>query len=543
MSEMPLPDDQVAAHSSVVHEQDWAALPGDYENYSRKIPITRRERTTLLAAVLLISICALTYELVVATLSSYLLGNSVTQFSFTIGFFLFAMGVGSLLSRRIKRHELRWFIVVELLIAVFGSTSALVLYAVFAAADFYYTLTMIAVSLAVGICIGLEIPLLTRIVADRSSLSSALADVLSIDYLGALVGSLAFPLILLPLLGVTQTAFLTGLLNVVVASLLLWQFRDRLSVGWARGLSWACGFVTLAMFAGSVLSTDLVHIFEQRLYDEVIIHREQTPYQRIIMTRNGEDVRLYLDGNLQFSRRDEYRYHEMLVHPVMSIARNHERVLVLGGGDGMVARELLKYDDVQEIIVVDLDPAMTELAQTHRLLRQLNAEAMLDARVTVVNEDAFNYIQRLDSLFPVVIIDLPDPNNESLSKLYSQQFYQMLRARLTPDGLFITQATSPYFVREAYWMIVTTIENSGFDVQPLRTHVPSFGEWGFVIGGLHRLPTLHVPEGIDLRYLTPDALQFALIFDPDTDRVETGVNTLDNPILPHAYEAGWREWN
>lgn len=506
-------------------------------------PVTRRERTSLLAAVLIISICALTYELIIATLSSYLLGNSVAQFSFTIGFFLFAMGVGSLLSRRIKAHELRWFIVIELLIALFGGTSAVVLYAVFASEDVYYYAAMIGISMAVGICIGLEIPLLTRIVADRSSLSDALADVLSIDYLGALIGSLAFPVLLLPLLGVTQTGFLTGLLNVAVASLLLWAFRGRLARRWARGLTWACGLVLLLMLTGTAFSTNLVHIFEQQLYADVIIYREQTPYQRIILTRDGEDVRLYLDGNLQFSSRDEYRYHEMLVHPVMSAARSHERVLVLGGGDGLVARELLKYPDVKEIVVVDLDPAITELARAHPIFLRVNENAMNDPRVQVINDDAYKYVQASGDLFPVIIIDLPDPNNEGLSKLYSQQFYKMLAKRLTPDGVFITQAASPYFVREAFWIIANTIENSGFAMLPLRTHVPSFGEWGFVIGGMHRLPSLEVPQGITLRYLTPEVLQTALVFDPDTARLPVSINTLDNPVLPHAYERGWQSWN
>jgi spermidine synthase len=505
--------------------------------------VTRRERALLLAAVLLISICALTYELVIATLSSYLLGNSVTQFSFTIGFFLFAMGVGSLLSRRIRRHELRWFIVVELLIAIFGGTSALFLYGVFASADFYYTTAMLGISLAVGICIGLEIPLLTRIVADRATLSTALADVLSIDYLGALVGSLAFPLVLLPLLGVTQTAFLTGLLNAGVACLLLWQFRGYLSRRWRRGLAWACAAVVVLMAAGAARSTDVVRLFEQRLYAEVIIYRDQTAYQRIIMTRNNEDVRLYLDGNLQFSSRDEYRYHEMLVHPAMSAARSRDRVLVLGGGDGLVAREVLKYDDVARVIVVDLDPAMTDLARTHPLLRDLNGGALDDPRVTVVNADAFTYVQDLDELFPVVMIDLPDPNNEGLSKLYSQQFYRILRSKMTPDGIFATQAASPYFVREAFWMIVQTIEASDFFAIPLRLNVPSFGEWGFVVAGPRRLPDLQVRGGMPLRYLTPEALDAARYFDPDTSRVPAEVNTLDHPILPGVYERGWRDWN
>lgn len=507
------------------------------------INITRRERATLLVAVLIISICALTYELLIATLSSYLLGNSVTQFSFTIGIFLFAMGLGSLLSRRIKAHELRWFIVVELLVGLFGGTSAVLLYGIFSTADFYYYSAMIAISLLIGICVGLEIPLLTRIVAHRSELGDALADVLSVDYIGALVASVVFPIVLLPLLGITQTAFMMGLLNITVASMLLWMFRDRVSRRWVRLLWIACGTVFVVMVAGAVFSTDVVRFFEQQLYSANIIYRDQSAYQRITITRDGRDVRLFLDGNLQFSSRDEYRYHEMLVHPVMSAARSRERILVLGGGDGLVARELLKYDDVEEIVVVDLDPAVTELARTHPLIRDINGDIMNDPRVHIVNQDAFNYVQQLDMLFPVVIIDLPDPNNEGLSKLYSETFYRMLRQHMTPDGIMITQAASPYFVRDAYWMIANTIEASDFHVIPLRAYVPSFGEWGFVIGSLTRLPGLTVPDDIALRYLTPDVLAAAHIFDPDTARVDTEINTLDNPVLPEVYISGWRQWN
>jgi spermidine synthase len=287
----------------------------------------------------------------------------------------------------------------------------------------------------------------------------------------------------------------------------------------------------------------VVRFFESQLYRDRIIYREQSNYQRIIVTRDGDDVRLFLDGNLQFSSRDEYRYHEVLVHPVMQAARSQETVLVLGGGDGLVARELLKYEAVEEIVVVDLDPAITELADWHPVLRDLNGGALADPRVTVVNQDAFNYVRDGTQQFPVIILDLPDPNNEGLSKLYSQQFYRLLRERLSPDGVFITQATSPYFVRRAYWTIVDTIEASGFEALPLRTHVPSFGEWGFVLGSAAGTPRIGVPEGIDLRYLTPAVLETAHVFDPDTERIEGGVNTLDHPILPRFYEQGWQRWN
>jgi spermidine synthase len=506
--------------------------------------VNRRERAILLTAVLIISICALTYELVVATLSSYLLGDSITQFSFTIGFFLSAMGVGSMLSRRIKRHTLRWFIIVELSVAVFGGTSAVLLYATFSMAEIYYYLMMISVSLAIGICVGLEIPLLTRIVADRTALSDALADVLGIDYIGALIGSLAFPIILLPLLGVTQTAFLMALLNILVATLCLYTFRHKLAPEWKLRLWVASAVAAGVMLIGAVGSTNLVRFLEQELYVANIIYSEQTPYQRIVITSSGRDFRLFLNGDIQFSSLDEYRYHEVLVHPVMSIPRSHENILVLGGGDGFVARELLKYEDVERITVVDLDPAVTELARTYPVLQRLNGDSMSDPRVTVVNADAYRYVQDSNELFNVIIIDLPDPNNESLSKLYSDTFYRLVMQRLTPDGAFVTQATSPYFARRSFWTIAHTAEAAGFHTLALHTYVPTFGEWGYVIGTPLQAPELSVPE-IELRYLTPDVLLTTQIFDPDiADAPEyVTVNTLDNPILPRFYEQDWRRWN
>lgn len=510
---------------------------------NESLHVTARERASLLVSVLIISICAITYELIVGTLSSYLLGNSVTQFSLSIGLFLFAMGIGAVLSRHIQSNEIRWFIVVEIVIGVFGGFSATILYAVFSVTEIYYYTVMVGLILAIGVCIGLEVPLLTRIVATRTELSKALADVLSVDYLGSLVAALAFPLFLLPVLGVTQTAFLMGMFNLVVAAAILYVFQGHLSRRNVRQLWGSVLFFLVAMSAGFINSARIFNFFEQQIYEDRIVYREQSRYQHLILTRGGEDLRLFLDGNLQFSSRDEYRYHEVLVHPLMSIARSHEIVLVLGGGDGLVARELLKYADVQEIIIVDLDPAMTNLARDYPLLREINQDSMHDARVHVINQDAYTFIQNGDDLYPVVIIDLPDPNNESLSKLYSEQFYRLLRQRLTPDGVFITQATSPYFVRQAFWAIVHTIEASDFHILPLRTYVPSFGEWGFVIGSPIRLAELRVPEGIPLRYLTPDVLDAAQTFDPDTEEVETDISTLDNPAVVHYYEAGWRTWD
>lgn len=522
------------------------SFPSQYvrdEPTSSQAEVTSKERATLLVSVLIISVCALTYELLIATLSSYLLGDSVTQFSFTIGFFLFAMGIGSLLSRSIRGNELRYFIIVELLTGLFGGLSAFLLYAVFSTADYLYYTVMIAVIMAVGICIGLEIPLLTRIVAHRADLGKALADILSIDYLGALVASLAFPIVLLPLLGVTQTAFLMGLFNVLAAGLVLNLFAYRLSRRWVKRLTVAAVVIGAVMLIGAVGSIRLVNLLEQRLYGDAIVFREQSRYQRIVLTRGrGNDVRLYLEGNLQFSSRDEYRYHEMLVHPLMGAARQREHVFVFGGGDGIVARELLKYDVVERITIVDLDPAMTEFARSNRMMLQINEGALDDPRVEVINQDAYKYVESTTDFYSAVIIDLPDPNNETLSKLYSRQFYHLLHQRMSPDGVFITQATSPYFVREAYWTIVNTIEASGFETVPLKTHVPSFGEWGFVLASPVQTPPLRLQDDIPTQWITPDLLQSATLFDADTSRVQTGVNTLNNPVLHREYVDGWRQW-
>ncbi|MEO0564593.1 MAG: polyamine aminopropyltransferase, partial [Chloroflexota bacterium] len=505
--------------------------------------ITPRERATLLASVLIISVCALTYELIIATLSSYLLGDSITQFSFTIGFFLFAMGLGSLLSRALHGNELRYFIIVELLTGLFGGLSAFTLYAVFSlVGDFYYP-AMIGIIIAVGTCIGLEIPLLTRIVANRSDLRRALADILSVDYLGSLLASLAFPIILLPLLGVTLTAFLMGLFNVVAAGLVLSLFSYRLPRAWVRSTWVAVGGVGALMLVGAVMSADVVRILEQRLYNATIVFREQTSYQRLVLTRGGgDDIRLFIDGNLQFSSRDEYRYHEMLIHPPMAAARSREHVLVLGGGDGLVARELLKYDDVEQITVVDLDPAMTNFARTNPMMLSVNEGALDDPRVTVVNEDAFRFLEGTNTLYSVIIADLPDPNSETLAKLYSVPFYRLVRNNMARDGIFMTQASSPYFVRQAFWTIANTVEAADFKVVPLRTHVPSFGEWGFVMASPVATPPVRTPEGVEMRWLTPELLDTALLFDADTSRVETEINTLNNPVLHRVYNDGWQQW-
>jgi spermidine synthase len=502
--------------------------------------LTKRHSTSLLVTVFIIAICGLVYELIVGTLSSYLFGNSVTHFSITIGLFLSAMGLGSFASRRITASLLGWFVVIEIAIGLIGGFAAALLYAVFATTELYY-LAMTLLLLLIGGLIGMEIPLLTRLLGGWGAIKDTLANVLAFDYLGALLAAILFPLVLLPELGLLKTSFATGLLNMAVVGLNIWIFRERL-LRW-RDLSIIAGAITLLLLAGAVWAEQLTSFFEQQLYKDDIIYARQTPYQRMILTSWGEDVRLYLDGNLQFSSRDEYRYHEPLVHPAMSLSRSREAVLVLGGGDGLVAREVFKYDDVQRLVLVDIDPEMTDLAQTHQSLLRVNDNALSDPRLELVNQDAFNYLAETDELFGVIIIDLPDPNNESLGKLYSREFYTLVKRHLAEGGVAATQATSPYFARETFWSIVHTAADVDLKTWPYHVYVPSFGDWGFVLVARHELDLARFSPRVPMRYLNAEVLATSLIFDSDISEIETEVNTLDNQIILSYYEQGWRRWN
>ncbi len=504
------------------------------------MPLTKRHSTALLVTTFITAVCGLIYELIIGTLSSYLFGNSVTHFSITIGLFMSAMGVGSFLSRRVQRSLLGWFIFVELAVGLIGGCAAALLYAIFATTELYY-LAMAVVILLTGGLIGMEIPLLTRILGGWVTLRDTLANVLALDYLGALLGSLLFPLVLLPYLGLLQTSFAVGLLNLGVVVLNIWMFRRHLA-RW-QPLAMGASAVILVLLLGAVWSAQLTSFFEQQLYEDDIIYTRQTAYQRIVLTRWGDDVRLFLDGNLQFSAADEYRYHEPLVHPAMSLARSREAVLVLGGGDGLVAREVFKYTDVRRLVLVDIDPVITNLARTHPALLGVNQNSLSDPRLELVNQDAFTYLADTADLFGVIIIDLPDPDNESLGKLYSREFYKLARRHLARGGVLATQATSPYFARETYWSIVHTIADVGLKTWPYHVYVPSFGDWGFVLAAEHSLEPARFTPTTPQRYLTPKLLAASFLFDSDTAEVATEVNTLDNQIILTYYERGWKRWD
>src|SRR5436190_1531374 len=314
----------------------------------------RAGKALFLASVFAIATCGLIYELVSSTLASYLLGDSVTQFSTVIGVYLFAMGIGSWLSRYVEKNLLGVFIQVEFLIALFGGSAAALLFGLFAHVASFRVL-LYGIVLLIGTLVGLEIPLLLRILKGRLEFKDLISKVFTFDYIGALLASLLFPLVLVPYCGLARSGFLFGILNGAVGLIALWTLRDQ--VRGARALQ-IQGILVLALLgAGFAYSEQIVTWSEASAYGEEIIFAKSTPYQRITITRGGDDLRLYLNNNLQFSSRDEYRYHEALVHPGLARLPNARRVLVLGGGDGLAVREILRYPRIENITLVDLDPS------------------------------------------------------------------------------------------------------------------------------------------------------------------------------------------
>jgi spermidine synthase len=492
--------------------------------------------------VLVIATCGLVYELVAGTLASYVLGDSVTQFSTVIGVYLSALGVGSYLSRFVQRALARRFVEIELGVALVGGASAPLLFLSFAYLPGFFRPVLYGIVLLVGTLVGLEIPLVLRILRESVDFKELVAKVLTFDYLGALAASLLFPILLVPRLGLVRTSLVFGLLSAVVGLWSVWLFRPLL--GAAMDLKIKGAVTILILTVGFAYSDRLTDLAEEGLYADTVVFARTSPYQRIVMTRTShEQFQLFLNGNLQFSSVDEYRYHEALVHPAFAAVPRARRILVLGGGDGLAAREILRYPDVSEVVLVDLDPEMTRLATENPLLRALNRGSMADPRVRVVNEDAFVWLARppLD-LFDVAIVDFPDPHNFTLGKLYTRHFYARLRARLDPEGVAAVQSTSPLMARRSYWCINRTMEAAGFHVLPYHALVPSFGEWGFALAT--RAPA-RAPATViaGLRYLDAPTLASLFVMGPDMARVETEVNRLDNQALVRYYEEEWRQWN
>ena len=493
----------------------------------------------LLFSVFVVATCGLIYELVAGTLASYLLGDSITQFSTIIGVYLFSMGIGSYLSKFFNRNLVAWFIQIEVLVALVGGFSSTLLFLLFDRVESFRLVLYLLVSLT-GILVGLEIPLIMRILEGRYEFKDLVSKVFTFDYIGALLASIIFPLLLMPQLGILRTSFFFGLLNAVVALALCFYFNKDLR--WPAYMKATCAGVIVLLTFGFIASDRILAFTESMTYPDKIVYATSSPYQRIVLTRNARDFRLFLNGNLQFSSADEYRYHEALVHPGLNALKNPEKVLVLGGGDGLAVREILKYPSIKNITLVDLDPEMTRIFSSHASLKKLNQQSLLSNKVQVINADAFQWLKTNTQQFDFVVIDFPDPSNYSIGKLYTNTFYRLLHQTLTPQGLVVIQATSPFVAPKSYWCVINTLASVGFTTLPYHAHVPSFGDWGFVLAAARKNFSLNESFPESLRFLDGPTFRQMRVFPKDMPPQQTDINKLNNQALVHYFEEEWAQY-
>jgi spermidine synthase len=506
-----------------------------------------RWRALLLAAVAACAACGIVYELALLTLSASLNGGGIVATSLIVAGYIAALGAGALLVRPLLARAAITFIAIEALLGIIGGLSAAALYAVFAYIDDEST-WMLAVSTAlIGGLVGAEVPLLMTLLQSGRTAGAenpaadtgrTLANLNAADYLGALLGGLVWPFVLLPQLGMIRGAAATGMINLAAAAVVA-VFLLRRVVSPRQLATALCALAAAVALLGTLLvrSHDVETTSRQRLYADPIIAYRHTPYQEIVVTRRGADMRLYLDGGLQFSTRDEYRYTESLVYPALGAGARS--VLVLGGGDGLAARELLRQPGVQKIVQVELDPAVIDLART--TMRSANGGSLDNPRVGVVIDDAMTWLRGPVDRFDAIIVDLPDPDTPVLGRLYSTEFYALVTRALAPGGLMVVQAGSPFSTSTAFWRTVSTVRAAGYAATPYHVHVPTFGDWGFAVARLGPTaprPTVP-PDAPPLRFLNQQVLDAATVFSSDTGPRALEPSTLENPRIVEDMRHGY----
>ena len=502
----------------------------------------------LFAAMFSSGFCGMVAEYSVGTTVSYLIGNSIAAYTVSISVFMLAMGVGALVSQSFPEgKELRLFLFVECMLSIAAGGSTIFITQA-ARLELAWVAT-IAIAFFIGLLIGFEIPLLTRFNEKRKVvLKKNLAFIFSADYLGSFLAGLSYSALLLPHIGTVNTPIISGSINLLIVIGMLFTFKHN--VTW-KSFAPALSFAGISLALLAIHGEDIAFASEQKKYKDPIIFAEQTSYQRVLITETKGHHCLYLNGGQQFCTTDERRYHEILVHPAGWVMPNPREVLVLGGGDGLAVRELLKYPSVERVTLVDLDPRIVEISKTFEPFRRLNEDALSDSRVQVVSEDAYNWLQKNEGQFDIIIIDLPDPRQVELAKLYSLEFYTSVRAHLTPNGVVALQSTSPIHATQAYVTIWATLQAAELSVVPYRLNIPSFGDWGFQIAVREKFMSEdelrekldQFEETVPTQVVNRAAVQAATRFEKGifpSDLHTVPISRLIEPRVYQAYKDAWK---
>ncbi|MEM9850085.1 MAG: polyamine aminopropyltransferase, partial [Bacteroidota bacterium] len=496
------------------------------------------EKSATILAVFIAGLCSIIYELLISTTTSYFLGDSIKQFSITIGVYMAAMGLGSYWSKYFERDILSKFVLVELSLGTIGGLSVPILYYFFEYLDrFDYQMLTITLIAIIGTLTGLEIPLLARIMKQYYPLKVNLANVLSLDYLGALLATLLFPFILLPFLGIFRSSVFFGMVNIALGLFILWFFSAYLTKSTRNRMQLAASLSMLLFVALIVFTKPLLDRWDDQAFTHRIIFSKQTPYQHLVMTKNKADVRLYINRIIQFSSLDEYRYHEALALVPLNVTPYPKQVLILGGGEGLLAREVLKHPAVEQVTIVDLDAEVFRLAKENKHLVKLNEDILHHPKVKTIATDAFNFLNDTPAFYDLILADLPDPSNEAVARLYSTQFFQLVQNRLSRQGVFATQASGVFHTNAAFWCIHNTLQASGFQqVYPYHAYIPAFGDWGFIVAANHRLDVKDYRLDVPTRFLDKKTVAALFSFEKDLlPETELAPNEIDRPTLLEYY--------
>lgn len=486
-------------------------------------------------------------EYILSTLATYFIGDSATQWSLIVSVMLFSMGLGSRFSKYFNKNLLLKFIAIEFTLSILVSFASLFAYTAAGYTE-YVGFIIYGLSILIGILIGLEIPLVIRLNEEFESLRINVASVMEKDYLGSLVGGLFFAFVGLPILGLTYTPFILGMVNFIVAILLFFVVKDALKVR-AKSLISLSAIIVFAMIStGAYYAGPIILQGEQARYKDKVVFEKQSKYQRIVITQWKNDYWLYINGNQQLSTIDEDKYHEPLIHPALNIIKERKHILVLGGGDGCAVREILKYPDVEKITLVDLDSVMTNMGKYNPILRELNEDAFHHSKVEIINTDAFNFMEKGENYYDAIIVDLPDPRSVELNRLYTLQFYQLCHLKLKKHGVLLTQAGSPYYATKAFLCIDKTMDAAGFTTQKMHNQVITLGEWGWVMGVKSWPEEQNLKDALQqmsfnvpTRWLNQDAMLMMCnfgknIYEATSDSI--AINQIQNPVLYRYYLKG-----
>ena len=508
--------------------------------------VKNRYSAILMAAIFATGFSGIVAEYILSTLATYFLGDSTMQWALIVSTMMFSMGVGSRISKSFTSRLTEVFLILESILSLVVSFVPLLVY-IASAYTKSLSILIYACSIAIGMLIGMEIPLVTRINDKYEDLRVNISKVLENDYYGSLLGGIFFAFIGIPFLGINYTPFILGLVNFSVAIVVFIFLRKFVAPSFKIAFNIIVVVISIILVGGIFMADPIIKYGEQERYKDKVVYAEQSKYQRIVITQWKNHFWLYLNSNLQLCSMDEMMYHESLVHPAMSLYPNPKDVLVLGGGDGCAVREILKYPAVQNIALVDLDPAVTNLSMEHPLLTELNERSLFNPKVKVLNKDGFTFLTESKYLYDIIIIDLPDPRTVELGRLYSDEFYRIAYKHLRPGGVIVTQAGSPYFATKAFNCIVKTMKSAGFNTVPLHNHIITLGEWGWSMGVKQnknyplksRLQNLTFD--VETKWIDNEAMKLITSFGKDIypgqcDSVK--VNKIHEPVLYKYYLNG-----